>query len=65
MVFCKNRDRLLPRDIASMFFEGVVARLQEKNLLSDEQFKVDGGCWRPGREPRVSRARMERVTDGL
>jgi transposase len=42
MVFSKNRDRLLPEDIANAFFEGVVARLREKNLLSDEQFTVDG-----------------------
>ena len=41
-VFSKNRDRLLAGDIASAFFEGVVARLREKNLLSDEHFTVDG-----------------------
>ena len=41
-VFSKNRDRLLAGDIASAFFEGVVAKLREKNLLSDEHFTVDG-----------------------
>jgi len=33
-VFSKNRDRLLAGDIASAFFEGVVARPREKNLLT-------------------------------
>src|SRR5579863_2989209 len=32
-VFSKNRERLLAGDIASAFFEGVVAKLREKNLL--------------------------------
>ena len=41
-VFSKNRDRLLAGDIASAFFEGVVEKLREKNLLSDEHFTVDG-----------------------
>src|SRR5881296_928633 len=41
-VFSKNRDRLLEGDIAAAFFEGVVAKLGEKNLLSDEHFTVDG-----------------------
>jgi transposase len=41
-VFSKNRDRLLAGEIASAFFEGVVAKLREKNLLSDEHFTVDG-----------------------
>ena len=41
-VFSKNRDRLLAGDIASAFFEGVVGKLREKNLLSDEHFTVDG-----------------------
>ena len=41
-VFSKNRDRLLAGDIASAFFEGVVEKLREKHLLSDEHFTVDG-----------------------
>lgn len=41
-VFSKNRDRLLAGDIASAFFEGVVGKLREKDLLSDEHFTVDG-----------------------
>jgi transposase len=41
-VFSKNRDRLLAGDIASAFFEGVVGKLREKHLLSDEHFTVDG-----------------------
>jgi len=41
-VFSKNRDRLLAGDIASAFFEGVVEKLRENNLLSDEHFTVDG-----------------------
>ena len=41
-VFSKNRDRLLAGDIANAFFEGVVEKLREKNLLSDEHFTVDG-----------------------
>src|SRR5258708_9467805 len=41
-VFSKNRERLLEGDMAGVFFEGVVAKLREKNLLSDEHFTVDG-----------------------
>jgi transposase len=41
-VFSKNRDRLLEGDIASAFFEGVVGKLRENGLLSDEHFTVDG-----------------------
>jgi transposase len=41
-VFSKNRDRLLAGDIASAFFEGVVGKLRENGLLSDEHFTVDG-----------------------
>jgi transposase len=41
-VFSKNRERLLAGDIASAFFEGVVGKLREKSLLSDEHFTVDG-----------------------
>jgi transposase len=41
-VFSKNRERLLAGGIASAFFEGVVGKLREKSLLSDEHFTVDG-----------------------
>jgi transposase len=41
-VFSKNRDRLLAGDMASAFFQGVVRKLREKDLLSDEHFTVDG-----------------------
>src|SRR5450756_402066 len=41
-VFSKNRDRLLEGDMASAFFEGVVGKLRENGLLSDEHFTVDG-----------------------
>jgi transposase len=40
--FSKNRDRLLTGDIADKFFEGVLARAQESELLSNEHFTVDG-----------------------
>jgi len=41
-VFTKNRDRLLDGDIAEVFFNGVLALVREKRLLSDEHFTVDG-----------------------
>ena len=41
-VFTKNRDRLLDGDIAEVFFNGVLALVREKKLLSDEHFTVDG-----------------------
>jgi transposase len=40
--FSKNRDRLLTGEIADKFFEGVLARAQESELLSNEHFTVDG-----------------------
>ena len=40
--FSKNRDRLLASDIASAFFDAVLAQADEAGLLSDEHFTVDG-----------------------
>jgi transposase len=40
--FSKNRDRLLEGDIASAFFDAVVAQARAAGLLSDEHFTVDG-----------------------
>ena len=41
-VFSKNRQRLLDSEIDVRFFEGILARAQEKGLLSEEHFTVDG-----------------------
>jgi len=41
-VFTKNRDRLLQGEVASAFFEQVVAQAREAKLLSSEHFTVDG-----------------------
>ena len=41
-VFSKNRDRLLKGDLAQAFFDQVLKRAGEKELLSDEHFTVDG-----------------------
>jgi transposase len=41
-VFSKNRDRLLRSDVASAFFDAVVAQARTADLLSDEHFTVDG-----------------------
>lgn len=41
-VFTKNRDRLLQGDVASAFFDAVVAQARAADLLSDEHFTVDG-----------------------
>jgi transposase len=40
--FSKNRDRLLAGDIATAFFDAVMAEAREHRLLSDEHFTVDG-----------------------
>jgi transposase len=40
--FTKNRDRLLAGDIATAFFEEVVAAIRADGLMSDEHFTVDG-----------------------
>src|SRR5438046_10568551 len=40
--FSKNRDRLLEGDIASAFFDAVLAQARNAGLLSDEHFTVDG-----------------------
>lgn len=40
--FSKNRDRLLASDIASAFFDAVLAQARTAGLLSDEHFTVDG-----------------------
>lgn len=41
-VFSKNRDRLLDGEIASAFFEEVLAKAEAAGLVSDEHFTVDG-----------------------
>ncbi len=40
--FSKNRERLLEGDVAHAFFDQVLAQAQERELLSDEHFTVDG-----------------------
>ena len=40
--FSKNRDRLLQADIASAFFDAVLAQARAAGLMSDEHFTVDG-----------------------
>src|SRR5881275_2427831 len=40
--FSKNRDRLLESDIASAFFDAVLAQARAAGLVSDEHFTVDG-----------------------
>jgi IS5 family transposase len=41
-VFTKNRDRLLEGEIATAFFEQVLAQANAHRLLSEEHFTVDG-----------------------
>ena len=41
-VFTKNRDRLLAGQIATAFFEQVLALAKAQHILSDEHFTVDG-----------------------
>lgn len=41
-VFTKNRDRLLAGEVATAFFEEVLAQAKAQRLLSDEHFTVDG-----------------------
>ena len=41
-VFTKNRDRLLDGDVATVFFEQVLAHAKTHRLLSNEHFTVDG-----------------------
>jgi transposase len=41
-VFTKNRDRLLEGDVATAFFQDVLAQARGSRLLSDEHFTVDG-----------------------
>jgi transposase len=40
--FSKNRDRMLKGDIARIFFDGVLRRIEQAGLLSNEHFTVDG-----------------------
>lgn len=40
--FTKNRDRLLAGDIATAFFQEIMAEAARAGLLSDEHFTVDG-----------------------
>src|SRR6266487_2300611 len=40
--FSKNRERLLEHRVAQQFFDAVLRRADERDLLSDEHFTVDG-----------------------
>ena len=40
--FTKNRDRVLAKDVVKRFFLEVLAEAQERRLLSEEHFTVDG-----------------------
>jgi transposase len=40
--FCKNRERLLHHQIGREFFDAVVRQADQRRLLSDEHFTVDG-----------------------
>jgi transposase len=40
--FSKNRERLLKHEVGQQFFDEVVAQAQERKLLSDEHFTIDG-----------------------
>jgi transposase len=40
--FSKNRERLLQHQIGQQFFDAVVRQADERHLLSDEHFTVDG-----------------------
>jgi transposase len=40
--FSKNRERLLKHEVGQQFFDEVVFQAQERKLLSDEHFTVDG-----------------------
>src|SRR5256885_1565631 len=57
--FSKNRDRLLESDIASAFFDAVLAQARAAGLLSDEHFTVDGTLLEAWRVSRASAARMK------
>jgi len=41
-VFSKNRERLLEADVARLFFEKIVDQAEQRGLLSNEHFTVDG-----------------------
>jgi transposase len=41
-VFTKNRDRLLRHEVGRRFFDAIVRRAREADLISDEHFTVDG-----------------------
>jgi len=40
--FTKNRDRLLRHEVASQFFDAVLAEARRRHLLSPDHFSVDG-----------------------
>ncbi|MCL1981167.1 MAG: IS5 family transposase [Proteobacteria bacterium] len=41
-VYSKNRERLLPSDIAVLFLRSICSQAEEAGLLSDDHFTVDG-----------------------
>lgn len=66
--FTKNRNRLLEHKVAHRFFQAIVLRARQKELLSEEHFSVDGTlieAWaslksfRPKDESPENRPRMD------
>ena len=66
--FTKNRNRLLEHKVAHRFFQAIVKRARQKELLSEEHFSVDGTlieAWaslksfRPKDESPEDRPRMD------
>lgn len=64
-VFTKNRERLLEGNIAEEFFDAVLQEAQERGLLSDEHFTVDGRliqAWASGKSFQEKKDPPERGT---
>jgi len=64
-VFTKNRERLLEGNIAEEFFDAVLQEAQERGLLSDEHFTVDGTliqAWASGKSFQEKKDPPERGT---
>jgi transposase len=63
-VFTKNRDRLLEGEIATAFFERVLAQARQHHLLSDEHFTVDGTLIEAWASQKSFRRQDEPPTEG-
>jgi len=62
-VFTKNRERLLNHEVGRRFFDAIVRRAREADLMSDDHFTIDGSLIEAWASLKSFRPRGEKASD--